>query len=124
MQETADLPERQRIASIRIPDDGSWMYAGFSDDFKWLVAGEPNGVQVFRRVSGWWGTAVGLMALALSVALKVRSVPDVQLGGAFVIGFGATALRQILSSASGTFGATARGDGSNSCAIRIAPPDR
>ncbi len=41
---------RQRIDSVCIPDDGSWMYAGFSDDFKWLVAGEPAGVQVFRHV--------------------------------------------------------------------------
>ena len=41
---------RQRITSIRIPTDGSWLYAGFSDDYKWLVAGEPSGVQVFRRV--------------------------------------------------------------------------
>jgi hypothetical protein len=42
---------RQRIASVRIPAEGSWMYAGFSADFKWLVAGEPSGVQVFRRVT-------------------------------------------------------------------------
>ncbi len=41
---------RQRIESVRLPDDGSWMFAGFSDDFRWLVVGEPAGVQVFRRV--------------------------------------------------------------------------
>jgi hypothetical protein len=43
---------RQRIKSICIPTDGSWMYAGFSEDYKWLVAGEPSGVQVFQRSSG------------------------------------------------------------------------
>jgi hypothetical protein len=40
---------RQRIASIRLPTDGSWMFAGFSQDYRWLVAGEPAGVQVFRQ---------------------------------------------------------------------------
>ncbi|MEO2089996.1 MAG: hypothetical protein ABGY75_10935 [Gemmataceae bacterium] len=41
---------RQRIPSIRIPHDGSWLYAGFSHDYRWLIAGEPAGVQVFRHV--------------------------------------------------------------------------
>jgi hypothetical protein len=40
---------RQRIASVRVPVDGSWMFAGFSDDGRWLVAGAPGGVSVFRR---------------------------------------------------------------------------
>ncbi len=40
---------RQRIPSVRLPADGSWLWAGFSDDGRWLVAGEPGGVQVFRR---------------------------------------------------------------------------
>lgn len=39
---------RQRIPSVRIPDDGAWMYAGFSDDYEWLIAGESRGIQVFR----------------------------------------------------------------------------
>jgi hypothetical protein len=40
---------RQRIASIRLPRKGSWQYAGFSADYRWLIAGEPAGVQVFRQ---------------------------------------------------------------------------
>jgi hypothetical protein len=40
---------RQRIASVRRPVAGSWMFAGFSDDYCWLVAGEPGGVSVFRH---------------------------------------------------------------------------
>jgi hypothetical protein len=40
---------RQRIVGVRIPADRSWMYAGFSSDGRWLVAGEPAGVQAFRR---------------------------------------------------------------------------
>ncbi len=39
---------RQRIESVRLPADGSWMFAGFSQDFRWLLAGEPAGIQVFR----------------------------------------------------------------------------
>jgi len=42
---------RQRLPSIRLPTAESWQWAGFSDDGRWLVAGEPGGVQVFRRVS-------------------------------------------------------------------------
>ena len=40
---------RQRLESVRLPDDGSWMYAGFSEDFRWLVAGGAAGLQVFRE---------------------------------------------------------------------------
>jgi hypothetical protein len=39
---------RQRIESIRLPTSGSWMFAGFSEDYRWLVAGDPGGMQVFR----------------------------------------------------------------------------
>jgi hypothetical protein len=42
---------RQRIASIRLPKKGSWMFAGFSDNYRWLIAGEPAGVQVFRQAA-------------------------------------------------------------------------
>jgi hypothetical protein len=41
---------RQRIPSIRLPAGDGWLYAGFSHDYRWLVAGEPAGVQVFRPV--------------------------------------------------------------------------
>jgi hypothetical protein len=41
---------RQRIESIRLPASDSWLYAGFSHDYRWLVAGEPGGLQVFRYV--------------------------------------------------------------------------
>lgn len=41
---------RQRIDSIRLPAENSWLYAGFSHDYRWLVAGEPGGIQVFRYV--------------------------------------------------------------------------
>lgn len=40
---------RQRIESIRLPEGDSWLFAGFSADYRWLLAGEPRGVQVFRR---------------------------------------------------------------------------
>ena len=40
---------RQRLASVRRPVAGSWMFAGFSDDYRWLVAGGPGGVSVFRH---------------------------------------------------------------------------
>jgi hypothetical protein len=33
---------RQGITSARLPVDGAWMFAGFSDDYRWLVAGEPR----------------------------------------------------------------------------------
>ncbi len=42
---------RQRIDSVRLPAGGSWMFAGFSDHYRWLVAGEPRGVSVFRHAS-------------------------------------------------------------------------
>jgi hypothetical protein len=41
---------RQRIESIRLTPDHTWMYAGFSHDFRWLVACDPSGPQVFRHV--------------------------------------------------------------------------
>jgi len=41
---------RQRIKSIRLPADGSWMWAGFSHDHRWLVACDPSRLQVFRHV--------------------------------------------------------------------------
>ncbi|HKA07508.1 MAG TPA: hypothetical protein VKD71_09640 [Gemmataceae bacterium] len=41
---------QQRIASIRLPAGNSWLFAGFSHDYRWLVAGEPGGLQVFRYV--------------------------------------------------------------------------
>jgi hypothetical protein len=41
---------QQRIGSVRRPVAGSWMFAGFSDDYRWLVAGEPGGLSVFRHV--------------------------------------------------------------------------
>lgn len=40
---------RQRIDSIRLPAVDSWVFAGFSHDFRWLIAGGPEGVQVFRH---------------------------------------------------------------------------
>jgi hypothetical protein len=40
---------RQRIASIRLPGKGSWMFAGFSENYRWLIAGAPGGVQVYRH---------------------------------------------------------------------------
>ena len=40
---------RQRIESIRLPPDGSWIFAGFSQDYRWLIAGEPAGIQVFGQ---------------------------------------------------------------------------
>jgi hypothetical protein len=40
---------RQRIDSIRLPDD-SWMFAGFSQDSRWLVACDPAALQVFGYV--------------------------------------------------------------------------
>jgi hypothetical protein len=42
----------QRIASIRLPAGDSWMFAGFSHAYRWLVACGPDGLQVFRRVPG------------------------------------------------------------------------
>jgi hypothetical protein len=46
----AERELRQRIESIRLPADDSWMFAGFSHGYRWLVAGEPSGIQVFRKV--------------------------------------------------------------------------
>jgi hypothetical protein len=40
---------RQRIESIRLPADDSWLYAGFSHDYRWLVACDPGRLQVFRQ---------------------------------------------------------------------------
>ncbi len=41
---------RQRIESIRWPGDDSWLFAGFSHDYRWLVACDPDRLQVFRHV--------------------------------------------------------------------------
>ena len=47
---------RQRIESVRLPTVSSWLWAGFSEDGRWLVAGEPDGMQVFGRVPNSTGT--------------------------------------------------------------------
>jgi hypothetical protein len=41
---------RQRIESIRLPAGDSWIFAGFSHDYRWLVACDPGRLQVFRQV--------------------------------------------------------------------------
>lgn len=41
---------RQRVESIRLTDETPWLFAGFSEDYRWLVACEPDGLQVFRHV--------------------------------------------------------------------------
>jgi hypothetical protein len=41
---------RQRIESIRLTPDHTWIYAGFSHDFRWLVACDASGLQVLRQV--------------------------------------------------------------------------
>ncbi len=41
---------RQRIESIRLSAASSWLWAGFSEDGRWLVAGEPSGLQVFGHI--------------------------------------------------------------------------
>jgi len=50
IMDTSEREVRQRIESIRLPTGDSWLYAGFSHDYRWLVAGEPGGLQVFRYV--------------------------------------------------------------------------
>lgn len=47
---------------------------------------------MFRQVSGWWGTAIGLMTLALTASLYVQPVEDASVAGSLVIGLGATGL--------------------------------
>lgn len=45
---------RQPVASVRLPPvhapaASPWMFAGFLYDYRWLIAGAPGGVQVFRH---------------------------------------------------------------------------
>ena len=61
-----------------------------------LLLGEQQGLQVFRRVSGRWGTAVGLMALLLGLALREWPVVGVHGTGTLVLGAAATALGLLL----------------------------
>ena len=57
-----------------------------------LLLGRDQGVQVFRTVSGWWGLSIGLMAMALSVALLIEDVDGVFVAGSFVVASAATAV--------------------------------
>lgn len=56
-----------------------------------LLLGHDQAVSVFRRVSGWWGSTIGTMAVVLALALMVRPVDGVRPGWAlFVAGIAMT----------------------------------
>ena len=57
-----------------------------------LLLGHEQAVSVFRRVSGWWGTVVGTMAVILSLGLMAHPVDGARPGWALFIGIVAMSL--------------------------------
>lgn len=57
-----------------------------------LLLGHEQAVSVFRRVSGWWGTVIGTMAVVLSLGLMAHPVEGARPGWALFIGVVAMSL--------------------------------
>jgi class 3 adenylate cyclase len=60
-----------------------------------LLLGREQGLQIVRKVTGWWGLAIGLMATALSVVLLVEDVEGAFVAGSFIVGIGAIGLSSL-----------------------------
>lgn len=57
-----------------------------------FLLGDERAAQVFRRVSGLWGTAIGAMAVIVSAVLLADPVEGANAGGALAVGATAMAL--------------------------------
>jgi class 3 adenylate cyclase len=57
-----------------------------------LLLGHEQAIRVFRRVSGFWGTIVGTMAVVVAAVLAIEPVDGVNATGALIVGLSAMAL--------------------------------